>query len=149
MLIQKRLAASIMKCSSKKIHLNPDSLDEIKEAITRIDVKSLIKKGIITKKATNEISRSRARKIKIQKSKGKRKGAGSRQGKETARLPRKRAYVAKIRAQRGLLSRLRENQLIDSKDYRDMYSKCKGGFFRNKRHIKLYVEEHNLIKKKK
>jgi len=149
MMIQKRLAASILKCSYKKIHLDPESLDEIKEAITRIDVKSLIKKGLISKKDTNEISRSRARKIKVQKSKGKRKGPGSRQGKETARLPRKKVWMSTIRAQRALLNKLRENKLITPKAYRDIYSKCKGGFFRSRRHIKLYIEEHNLVKKGK
>ena len=47
MITQKRLAGSIVKCSPSKIWLDPNELEEIKEAITRIDIKILIKKRII------------------------------------------------------------------------------------------------------
>ena len=33
---------------------------------------------------------------------------------------------------------------IQKKNYRILYKKAKGGFFRSVRHIKLFVEEHNL-----
>jgi len=148
MITQKRLAASILKCSPNKIWLDPTASSEIKEAITRIDIKSLIKKGTISKKDTNKISRVRARKIKIQKSKGKRKGQGSKQGKKTARLPKKKRWINAIRVQRKFIKILKDKKLIDIKSYRSLYSKCKGGFFRSKRHIKLYIDEHGLINKK-
>ena len=57
--------------------------------------------------------------------------------------------MAKIRIQRKFLAEIKEKKLLDSKTYRPLYLKAKGGFFRNKRHIKLYLEEHNLINKKK
>jgi len=143
---QKRLAARILKCSKKKIWLDPEQADDIKEAITNIDVKSLIKKKTIKKKNTNYSSRVRARAIKIQKSKGRRKGQGSRKGKKKARSPKKRNWINHIRLQRSLLKELKENNKIENKTYRDLYLKSKGGFFRSKRHLKLYIEEHNLIK---
>jgi ribosomal protein L19E len=36
---------------------------------------------------------------------------------------------------------LKEKKIIDDKLYRELYLKSKGGFFRSKRHIKIYLEE--------
>jgi len=46
------------------------------------------------------------------------------------------------------LKELREKSLIDKKIYRDTYRKSKGGFFRSRRHIKIYMDENNLWSKK-
>ena len=145
---QKRIAAQILKCSPKRIWLDPDSLSDIKEAITKIDIKSMIKKGLVKKKPVKSISKFRGRKIKRQKRKGKQSGPGSKKGKKTARLTKKRAWIGKVRIQRGFLKDLKNKNLISTNQYRELYSKSKGGFFRSKRHIKLYLAEHNLIKKK-
>ena len=145
--IQKKLASQILKCSKKRVWFDPSSLDEIKEAITKVDVRSLINKGTIKRKPVTGISKSRAKKRKEQRKKGRQKGSGSRKGKRTARLPKKKAWIGKIRIQRTFLKSLREKKLIDVATYRTLYQKCSGGFFRSKRHIKLYIDEHELIKK--
>lgn len=146
--VQKRLASEILNVSKKKIWIDPSRLDEAKEAITKIDVKKLICEGIVREKPSKNTSRGRARKIKIQKSKGRRKGSGSRKGKNTARLPKKKAWMNTIRVQRKFLKELKDKKIIVDKAYRDLYIKSKGGFFRSKRHIKLYIEEHKLVKQK-
>ena len=64
-----------------------------------------------------------------------------------ARLPRKKRWINRIRVQREFLSHLKGKGAIDRKAYRDIYLKSKGGFFRSKRHIKVYIEEHGLGKK--
>lgn len=146
--VQKRLAAQILKCSEKKIVFNPERLDDIKEAITKLDIRGLIKQGAIIKKPIRGISRVRARKIQVQKSKGQRKGHGSRKGKSTAREPKKRKWMNHVRLQRTFLKELKEKSIIDGKTYRNLYSKVGGGFFRSKRHIKLYMGEHKIGKQK-
>ena len=143
---QKRLAAGILKCSTKKIRFDPENLDDIQEAITKADIKSLINQGIISAKKTGPVSRVRARKNLTQKRKGNRKGAGSRKGRKGAREGKKIIWVNKIRAQRSLLKKLRDHGMVNKKTYQNLYLKAKGGFFRNKRHIKLYMEEHKLLK---
>lgn len=145
---QKKIAANILKCSPKRVWLNPANLEDIKEAITKSDMRSLIKEGLVVGKAKRGISQSRARKIKIQKRKGRQKGAGSRKGVKTARLSKKEIWIPKTRLQRRFIKGLKISGLIDNKIHRDLYSKIKGGFFRSKRHIKLYIDEHDLIKKK-
>ncbi|MEK6835811.1 MAG: 50S ribosomal protein L19e, partial [Nanoarchaeota archaeon] len=80
------------------------------------------------------------------KKKGRRKGIGSRKGATKARFPAKRAWIIKIRNQKKILKELRDKNLILRKDYRMLYKKAKGGFFRSKRHIEIYIDEHKLMK---
>ncbi|MCK5282740.1 MAG: 50S ribosomal protein L19e [Nanoarchaeota archaeon] len=145
--LQKRLASRILKCSPKKIKIDTSRMEEIKEAITKKDIKSLIKDKAIEKKKTQESSRARARKIKKQKSKGKRKGKGSKKGKINSKISKKDRWMLKIRTQRKLLRELRSSEKIDKKTFGGLYMKSKGGFFRSRRHIQLYIKEHNLAKK--
>ena len=136
-----------LKCSPKRVKLDPASSEDIKKAITKIDVKNLIKTGAIKKKAKKGVSRVRAKKLQAQKRKGRRKGHGSRKGKSTARTPKKQKWMLKIRVQRRFLKLLREKGHIIRSTYQNLYLKSKGGFFRSKRHIKLYIEEKGLAKK--
>ena len=144
---QKRLAAQVLKCSPKRIVFDFTKLDEIKEAITKADIRALVIEGAITKKSVKGISRVRARKRHVQRTLGRQRGYSTRKGKKTARLPRKREWINRVRLQRNLISNLKERKLIDNKTFRDLYQKIKGGFFRNKRHLKIYISEHNLINK--
>jgi large subunit ribosomal protein L19e len=145
MKIQKRLAGQVMNVSPKRVRFDNDRLADIKEAITKTDIRLLVGEKAISRVQEKGVSRGRARKIKVQKSKGLRKGPGSRQAKPTARLPRKEKWMSKIRSQRTFLSELKSKGIISSKTYRDIYLKSKGGFFRSARHIKLYLEEHKLF----
>lgn len=142
--MQKRLAAAVMNCSEKRVVFDNTALEEIKEAITKADVRRLISKGIITIIPARGISRGRARHQRIQKIKGHQKGHGSRKGNKTARTPRKEEWVLRRRAQKKLLKALKEKQIVDRKTYRQLCLRSKGGFFRSRRHLKLYITEHNL-----
>ena len=123
--------------------------EEIKEAITKVDIRTLIGQGAIYKVPPKGTSRVRARKIKKQKVKGRQKGHGSRKGKKTARTPSKKLWINKVRLQRKLLRTMKENKLLNPKTFRMLYNKSRGGFFRSKRHIKLYIDEHKLVENKK
>ena len=144
--LQQRLSSDVFKRSPKKIHFNEEMLDDIKEAITKADIRGLIKKNAIIVEPIRGISRVRARKTAVQKSKGRQKGKGSRKGKKTSRLPSKRAWMNKIRLQRDLLKELRTKDLISRGNFRTLYLKAKGGFFRNRRHLKIYINDNSLFK---
>ena len=146
---QKRIAAELLNVGKSKVKFDETRVNDIKEAITKSDIRSLIKEGVITKKAVNFQSRARARLIKKQKSKGNRKGPGSRKGKKTARVKRKTLWVRKIRVLRGFLRELRAKGMLETKDYRNLSLRSKGGYFRSKRHLKLYINEKNIVKEKK
>lgn len=144
--VQRRLAAQVLKCGENRIRFDPDKLDDIKEAITKTDIRSLVNEGVISKKRLLNTSRFWARKIKKQKSYGKKKGFGSRKGKKTARLKPKRSWMNKIRLQRNFIKSLRNKSIITSTVYHELYLKSKGGFFRSLRHLKLYTQERGLLK---
>ena len=145
--VQKRLAAGVLGCSPKRIWLDPERLSDIKEAITKIDIKGLIKDKAIAKKPVKSVSRARARVRQKQKRSGRRKGQGSRKGSENARDARKVVWINQARAQRELLKKMKEKGLFTTSVYRELYEKSKGGFFRSRKHLKLYIEERNLAKK--
>ena len=47
----------------------------------------------------------------------------------------------KIRNQRKFLKELKDKKIINKKVGSDLRSKAKGGFFRSKRHIKIFLEK--------
>ncbi len=146
--LQKRLSASILGCSKNRVIFEPSRLEDIKEAITKTDIRLLVGEGAIKEKPKKGVSRARANKRKLQKSKGLRKGEGRRKGKSTARESKKEAWMKKIRAQRKFLNNLKERKLIKPSVFKELYTKSKGGFFRNISHIKLYITENKLLLKK-
>lgn len=145
---KKRLAAKILKTSPSKIKFAENALDEIKKAITRSDFRGLIAVKKIVRHAANEHSRTGARKVLTQKRKGRQKGQGSRKGSKNAVVSKKKRWISRIRVQRSFLKELKDKKLLSSQNFKGLYVKSKGGFFRNKRHIKLYITENNLIGKK-
>jgi len=144
--IQKRLAAQVLKSSEKKIWLDSDRLEEIKEAITKADIKSLIKDKAISGRKRRGISGYRINRNRLQKSKGRRRGFGSIKGSKGARRGKKSAWISSVRAQRKFLKFLRDKKTIGRNEYRSLYMKSKGGFFRSTRHIKVYLKEQGIVK---
>jgi large subunit ribosomal protein L19e len=146
---QKTIASKVLKCSPDRVWVAPERIADVKEAVTRQDIKALISDGLIAKKQKTGQSRVRARLRLIQRRKGRRKGQGSRKGKKTARGDTKKTlWINKIRVQRKLIRELKTKKLIDVSTYQILLARAKGGFFRSQRHIKLYVGEKNLIQTK-
>ena len=143
---QKRMAAEIFSRREGKtvgIHrvwVHPDYLSEVSDAVQKADVRNLIEDGIIKAKPIKGTSRSRARKATIQKSKGRRKGQGSRSGGANSRSAKKQRGMSKIRAQRGTVRELRDEGSISASQYRHFYMKAKGGSYRSIAHMKSNIE---------
>lgn len=140
---QKRIAAKILKCGVSRVKI--ELAKDVEEALTREDIRNLIKKGLIKKVQKKGQSKAKTKKVRLQKKKGRRKGPGSRKGGKSARNPRKRAWIKKVRPLRRLLTELRDNKQIKKTDYRKFYLKIKGGMFRDKKHLLLYLKEHELL----
>jgi large subunit ribosomal protein L19e len=146
--VQKRIAGQLLKCSKNRVKLDTERIDDIREAITRRDIKSLINDRAIISRQKKGVSRGRANERHIQKTKGQRKGQGKRRGKSTARLPKKELWMKRVRTQREFLRELRGKGLLTPASYRLLYGKSKGGFFRSRRHIKLYMTEHSIVQER-
>ncbi|MBS3107740.1 50S ribosomal protein L19e [Candidatus Woesearchaeota archaeon] len=147
--VQKRLAAQVMKCSAKRVTFDTERLEEIKEAITNNDIRGLIKDKAIWAKQKLGNSKGRIRKNMLQKRKGRLRGSGSKKGTHEARLTKKAQWVIRIRNLREFIRELKTKNLIKNDTAKDLFAKSKGGYFRNKRHIKLYLTEHQLFRGKK
>jgi len=132
---QRRIAAAVLDCGEGRVWIDPLHADAVAEAVTRQDVRGLIKKGYIRKEQKAGTSKARARVIAAQKKSGRRKGPGSRKGAKGARDPRKQRWIRTIRPIRATLKDLRENGKISPTLYRTYYRKAKGGAFRSKAHL--------------
>jgi large subunit ribosomal protein L19e len=140
----KRVAASILKCGTSRVWIDPNNIEKAKKAITRKDVKNLIKLGII-KKLPEKEQKGNKKKLE-QKKKGRRKGKGSRKGAKGARQGKKMLWIKTVRAQRKLLKNFKEKGLIEKNVYRKLYRLVKGGMFRSRKHLLTYMKEKGLIK---
>ena len=138
---QKRMAAAIAKGAKKRVRFQTSKLTEIKEAITRADIRSLLSQKAITLIPKRGISQGRARFVAKQKAKGRRRGQGSRKGTKNARLSQKTVWIAKVRLQRTVLRNMRKEGKLSQQLYANLYRKVKGGFFRSRRHLELYISE--------
>ena len=141
---QKRLAAKVLKCSPKRVKVSLDK--DVGEALTRNDIRGLIKKNLITKKPKKGSSRVKANFIANQKKKGRRKGRGKASGTKFSKGSKKEGWMKTTRALRNLLKDLRDRGQIEKDVSRKMYLRVKGGEFRNKKHMLSYLKDNEMIK---
>ncbi len=141
--MQKKLAADIMKVGKSKVWISPDKdkQKDLQSAITRADIKKLISKGLI-KALPTKVKMPRTKKeIK------KRKGTGTRRGSKYARLTRKQKWMSTVRSLREMLKGLKDEKKLDNATYRKLYMLVKGGQFRSRSHLRIYLEQRGLLKK--
>jgi large subunit ribosomal protein L19e len=131
----KRLASQILGQGIKKMVITEGSEERIKEAITKDDVRQLIKDGIIRKRKVNQHSRGRARISHAKRKKGRKRGKGRRYGTKKARVQTKKKWQLTVRAQRKKLREMRDKKMKMKISYRQAYNRVKGGFFKEKKQL--------------
>lgn len=139
---QKRMAADVLGVGKHRVWIDPDQAEEVEDAITKQDIRNLVESGVIQKKEKKGVSRGRAREKDAQRKKGRRSGHGRRKGAKGARKSDKDTWKEKIRALRKELKRLRDEDELSSTQYRKLYDMASGGFFRNKKHMHIYIEKN-------
>ncbi len=137
----KRMAAAVLGKGINRIKIVKPT--QAAQAMTKDDVRALIKSGSIIVRRMKGMSRVRARKTAAQKKKSRQRGRGSRKGSYGARVKRKETWMIKVRSLRRQLNELKPK--LQPKSYQTLYSMIKGGYFRSKGHLKLYVKEHKLL----
>ncbi len=144
---QKRMAAGILKCGENRVYFDPYLEEDISLAITREDIRNLIKQGAIKKNYKKGISNYRKKVQHARKKKGRGRGIGKRKGTKHARTPKKRAWIKKIRPLRRELKKLRDKKLITTADYRKLYRNAKGGMFASVAQLNRHIKEKELIRR--
>lgn len=146
--VQRRLASELLKVGKSRVWIDPEKIGDIEVAITREEVRRLIQEGAIRALPKVGVSRARARLLHEKRKSGRRRGVGSRSGADTARDPKKEAWMRRIRAVRGELRELRDRRIITKGVYRRLYMLAKGGVFRDLSHLKQYIEGHKLTRRR-
>ncbi len=127
----KQLAARTLGVGVKRVKITNG--ERAAEAITREDIRTLIKEKALVITPIVGTSRGRARKLMERKKKGRGKGLGKRKGTRKAREGKKVVWMKKVRAQRKKLKELRPQ------GYRNLYLRVKGGFFKSVKHLEGFI----------
>ena len=125
---QKRLAAEILKVGTLKVWLDPLRLEDVKQAITRTDIKDLIKDRAIRVKPS-------VKRNKVVKRKRRGKGSIKIRVKN-----RKKKYVNRIRKIRVYLDKAYKKEEITREDKHKLRRLAKSGHFRTLRHLKDHIK---------
>jgi len=143
---QKRMAAEILGCGQSRVWIDPNRMEDVADAITRADIRTAIESGTIRAIPKQGVSRGRTRYNLAQRSKGRRRGPGSRKGTSGARTPTKRDWIQTIRPIRAELKDLRDNGKISRKVYREFYMKAKGGQFKSRKNLISHLQMAGYLK---
>lgn len=137
---KRELAARTLGVGANRLRFEPEYIDDVIDAITRDDIRSLVTARtiyIVEKKGT---SRGRAR-AKHLKNKKRGRGPGSKKGYKTAREGKKQIWVKKVRAQRRHIKIMKSRGDIDKKAFWSLYKKINGGQVRSLSHLRELVKE--------
>ena len=143
---KKRLVSRVTGVGVHRIKFDSDHLDDIADAITRENIRSLITANTIKVKPIVGTSKGRAHTKKTQRNKRGTK-QGSKQGKKGARVGKKEIYVAKVRSLRRLLKIAKDRKELTNPEFWSLYKKIGGNTVRNKAHLRLLMEE--IVAKRK
>ena len=137
---KKRLASRVIGVGVHRIRFDTDHLDDVADAITRENIRSLVTANTITVKSFTGTSKGRAHKKKAQRNK---RGTtqGLKRGRKGARVGKKEVYVAKVRALRRLLKIAKDRKDLTNPEFWTLYKKVGGNTVRNKAHLRTLMEE--------
>ena len=109
---KRELVARILGVGVNRVRFEPDKLEDVADSITRENLRALIKNGAIWTARRQGTSRYRA-KLKHTTRKKRGMGIGSKKGKKTERVGKKKLYITKIRGMRHHLKVLKDRNDID------------------------------------
>lgn len=127
---KRALAARMFGVGKDRIWLNPQRLQEIKEAITKQDMRDLLKEKVIIIK---EITGTKSKK------KRKRRKTRRRAGSVSFKIKDRSAYRIKIRKLRKHLKRLKSEGKLTREQHKKFRRYSKSGIFKDLKHLKEYL----------
>jgi len=145
---QRRLAAQILKVGRNRVWIDPERLDDVEGAITRDEIKKLIREKAIASLPEKGVSRTRAKVVQAKKRKGRRRGPGSYTGSSYAKISRKEVWMTRIRSLRKRLRELKARRIIADTTYTQFYRMAGSGRFGSIADLERYLKAHDLWRKR-
>lgn len=145
---QRRLAAEILRIGENRVWIDPNRTEDVEIAISREEIRKLIHEGAIKRLQIVGVSRARARIIHEKRKKGLRRGSGRRTGSPGARVTKKEAWMAKIRALRRKLRELKARRIITQANYRQLYDMAESGAFKSIAELERHIKSQGLWRKR-
>ena len=127
---KKNLSAKALKVGKKRIVFVEPRMAEIKEVLTRQDIKDLHKEGAIL------IKNKKGRKKNVKKKKS--KSVGNIRKKPNKR---KREYMFLVRKLRKYVAELKKQGKLSKEEVTEIRKKIRNKVFRSKAYLKTYIQE--------
>ena len=137
---KRRLVARILGVGTNRIKFDSEYLDDITDAITRDNIRSLLTANIIEVKPIKGTYKGRSYHKKSQRRKRGTK-QGSKKGSKGTRVGKKQVYVRKIKALRHRLKVSKLRKEITNEEYWKLYRQASGNQIRNVAHLRTLIEE--------
>jgi large subunit ribosomal protein L19e len=135
--LQRKLASRILRCGENKIWIDPERLEDVKEAITSEDIRQLIREKSIKRIKSAGIKARAGKKRRKRKKKGRKRGVG----KIKKRInKRKQRYVKKVRKLRNYLKLLKKQNKINTKQANKIKNLIKAGEINTIKNIEEYIK---------
>jgi len=143
----RRMASDLLKAGESRIWIDPQRMEDVQKAVTKDDVRILIRQGVVKAYKKKGVSRALGRLHDAKRRKGKAHGFSKRRGTHGARAGGKKEWLLRVRAQRILLRQLRaDGKIVSNAAYRETYLKIKGGAFPDRARVKMFLKEKNYLK---
>ena len=136
---KRQLVSRIIGVGLDRVKFDPEHLDEVADAITRDNIRSLITANVIEIKPIKGTSKGRSYFKKLQRMKRGTK-QGSKKGRKGARSGKKEIYVRKIKAMRHQLKVSKARKEIANAAYWNLYKQVSGNQVRNLAHLRSLIE---------
>ncbi|MDE1872844.1 MAG: 50S ribosomal protein L19e [Thaumarchaeota archaeon] len=137
---KRQLVSRILGVGLDRVKFDPTYLDDVADAITRDNIRSLITANVIEIKPIKGTSKGRSHFKKAQRKKRGTKH-GSRKGSRGARVGKKEVYVKRVRAMRHQLKVSKARKEIPNESYWNLYKQVNGNQVRNLAHLRSLIAE--------
>lgn len=137
---KRKLVSRVLGVGLDRIKFDPNYIDDVADAITRDNIRSLVTANVIEVKPIKGTSKGRAHFKKAQRKKRSTKH-GSKKGRKGARIGKKEVYVRRTRAMRHQLKVSKARKEITNESYWKLYRQVSGNQVRNLAHLRSLIEE--------
>lgn len=136
---KRELAARVLDVGVNRVKFAPEYLEDVADAITRENIRSLVTARTVTVAGTKGTSRGRTR-VAHEKAKRRGAGQGSKKGSKGARRGKKQLWVKRVRAMRHHIRVLKKRGDINRPAFWSLYKKINGGQVRSLSHLRELVK---------